>query len=86
MPVWKKTFFLPGYECLRPNGSYEPYMPHPAYNKDERINHEGGGITGYMYLKYNDQELEKPSASWTKFQPLQIRGSSSDLCRSPERI
>ena len=28
----KKTFFLPGYECLRPNGSYEPYMPHPAYN------------------------------------------------------
>lgn len=63
----KKTFFLPGYECLRPNGSYEPYMPHPAYNKDERINHEGGGITGYMYLKYNDQELEKPSASWTNF-------------------
>ena len=63
----KKTFFLPGYECLRPNGSYEPYMPHPAYNKDERINHEEGSITGYMYLKYNDQELEKPSASWTNF-------------------
>lgn len=63
----KKTFFLPGYECLRPNGSHEPYMPHPAYNKDERINHEGGGITGYMYLKYNDQELIKPDASWTNF-------------------
>lgn len=63
----KKTFFLPGYECLRPNGSYEPYMPHPAYNKDERINHEGGGVTGYMYLKYNDQELVKPDASWTNF-------------------
>lgn len=63
----KKTFFLPGYECLRPNGSYEPYMPHPAYNKDERINHEGGGITGYMYLKYNDQELIKPWDSWTNF-------------------
>ena len=63
----KKTFFLPGYECLRPNGSYEPYMPHPAYNKNERINHEGGGITGYMYLKYNDQELVKPDASWTNF-------------------
>ena len=63
----KKTFFLPGYECLRPNGSYEPYMPHPAYNKNERINHEGGGITVYMYLKYNDQELVKPDASWTNF-------------------
>lgn len=63
----KKTFFLPGYECLRPNGSYEPYMPHPAYNKNERINHEGGGITGYMYLKYNDQELVKPDASWSNF-------------------
>lgn len=63
----KKTFFLPGYECLRPDGGYEPYMPHPAYNKPERINNEGGGITGYMYLKYNDQELKKPDASWTNF-------------------
>lgn len=63
----KKTFFLPGYECLRPNGEYEPYMPHPAYNNPERINNEGGGITGYMYLKYNDQMLTKPSRSWTNF-------------------
>ncbi|MDR2913838.1 MAG: RagB/SusD family nutrient uptake outer membrane protein [Tannerella sp.] len=63
----KKTFFLPGYECLRPNGQYEPYMPHPAYNKPERINNEGGGITGYMYLKYNDQTLTKPANSWTNF-------------------
>ena len=30
-----------------------------AYNNPERINNEGGGITGYMYLKYNDLELEK---------------------------
>lgn len=63
----KKTFFLPGYECLRPNGKYEPYMPHPAFNRPERINNEGGGITGYMYLKYNDQILETPSKSWTNF-------------------
>lgn len=63
----KKTFFLPGYECLRPNGKYEPYMPHPAFNYPERINNEGGGITGFMYLKYNDQELTKPDASWTNF-------------------
>lgn len=63
----KKTFFLPGYACLRPNGRYEPYMPHPAYNKPERINNEGGGITGFMYLKYNDQELTKPDASWTNY-------------------
>jgi hypothetical protein len=62
-----KTFFLPGYNCLRPNGKYEPYMPHPAFNKPERINNEGGGITGYMYLKYNDPELKKPDASWTNF-------------------
>lgn len=63
----KKTFFLPGYECLRPNGKYEPYMPHPAYNMPERLNNEGGGITGFMYLKYNDQELTKPADSWTNF-------------------
>lgn len=65
----KKTFFLPGYECLRPNGEYEPFMPHPAYNKPEAIgtNGAGGGITGYMYLKYNDLELTKPDASWTNF-------------------
>lgn len=65
----KKTFFLPGYECLRPNGQYEPFMPHPAYNKPEAIgtNGAGGGITGYMYLKYNDLELTKPDASWTNF-------------------
>lgn len=63
----KKTFFLPGIDCLRPDGSYTPYMPHPAFNNPERINNEGGGITGYMYLKYNDPELEKPDASWTNF-------------------
>lgn len=63
----KKTFFLPGYECLRPNGKYEPYMPHPAYSKPECMNTEGGGITGYMYLKYNDLQLSKPGDSWTNF-------------------
>lgn len=44
-------------------------MPHPAYNKPEAIgtNGAGGGITGYMYLKYNDLELTKPDASWTNF-------------------
>lgn len=63
----KKTFFLSGIDCLRPDGSYSPYMPHPAFNNPERINNEGGGITGYMYLKYNDPELEKPDASWTNF-------------------
>lgn len=63
----KKTFFLPGIDCLRPDGSYTPYMPHPAFNNPERINNEGGGITGYMYLKYNDPKLEKPGASWTNF-------------------
>lgn len=63
----KKTFFLPGYECLRPNGKHEPYMPHPAFNKPERINNEGGGITGFMYLKYNDLQLSKPDNSWTNY-------------------
>lgn len=63
----KKTFFLPGYECLRPNGKYEPYMPHPAYSKPECMNTEGGGITGYMYLKYNDLQLSKPGDSWTNY-------------------
>lgn len=63
----KKTFFLSGIDCLRPDGSYTPYMPHPAFNNPERINNEGGGITGYMYLKYNDPELKKPYASWINF-------------------
>ncbi|MDE6572976.1 MAG: RagB/SusD family nutrient uptake outer membrane protein [Duncaniella sp.] len=63
----KKTFMLPGVDVLRPNGTYSPYMPHPGYNNPERINNEGGGITGFMYLKYNDQELEKIDDSWTNF-------------------
>mgnify|MGYP000391049751 CR=1 FL=1 len=50
-----------------------PYMPHPAYNNPERINNEGGGITGYMYLKYNDLELEKVDASWTNFACIVMR-------------
>lgn len=63
----KKTFMLPGVDILRPNGTYSPYMPHPAFNNPERINNEGGGITGFMYLKYNDMELTKIDASWTNF-------------------
>ncbi len=63
----KKTFMLPSEDVLRPDGSKTPYMPHPAYKQPEQINREGGGITGFMYLKYNDLEFAKPDQSWTNF-------------------
>lgn len=63
----KKTFFLPGVPCLRPNGKYEAYTPHPSANAPERINNEGGGITGFMYLKYNAPEISTPDAAWMNF-------------------
>lgn len=63
----KKTFMLPGVDVLRPTGEYSPYMPHPAYNNPEVINQEGGGITGFMYLKYNDPLLEKIDQAWINY-------------------
>ncbi|GAA4172325.1 RagB/SusD family nutrient uptake outer membrane protein [Sphingobacterium ginsenosidimutans] len=63
----KKTFMLAGVPVLRPNGQYVAYQPHPAYNKSEKINSEGGGITGFMYLKFNEPEYAKPDqgfANW----------------------
>lgn len=63
----KKTFMLPGEPVLRPNGNYTAYQPHPSFNMPEKINSEGGGITGYMYLKFNEPEYSKSSegfANW----------------------
>jgi len=63
----KKTFMLPGEPVLRPNGQYTPYQPHPAYNMGEKVNSEGGGITGYMYLKFNEQEYAKTDAGYANW-------------------
>lgn len=63
----KATFMLTGVPVLRPDGKYRPYEPHPAYNGSEKINSEGGGITGYMYLKFNEPAYSKPAegfANW----------------------
>ena len=61
------TFMLPGKDVLRPNGKFTPYMPHPDYMMPERINNEGGGITGFMYLKYNEPTNNTPSQAWINF-------------------
>lgn len=63
----KMTFMLPGIPVLRPNGSNTPYQPHPSSGMPERINTEGGGITGYMYLKFNDQTNPKPGENWANW-------------------
>lgn len=63
----KKTFMLPGEPVLRPNGQYSNYQPHPAYNQSEKINSEGGGITGYMYLKFNEPNYTKPSEGYANW-------------------
>jgi len=63
----KMTFMLPGVPVLRPNGSRTPYQPHPAYNMPEKMNSEGGGLTGYMYLKFNDPESLKPGDGYTNW-------------------
>ena len=63
----KATVMLPGVDYLRPDGSTSPYMPHPSYNKPERMNKEGGGILGFMYMKYNDLETDKPYDSYINY-------------------
>ena len=63
----KQTFLLPGVPCLRPDGKYRPYQPHPAYAQPEKMNSEGGGITGFMYLKFAEPENPNPTRSYTNF-------------------
>lgn len=63
----KKTFMLPGEPVLRPNGQYLDYQPHPSFNQSEKLNSEGGGITGYMYLKFNEPTYTKPSAGFANW-------------------
>lgn len=63
----KATFMLPGVPVLRPNGQYTAYQPHPSYNMPERMNNEGGGLTGYMYLKFNEPDFPKPGNSYTNW-------------------
>jgi starch-binding outer membrane protein, SusD/RagB family len=63
----KKTFLLPGVPCLRPDGSYSPYQPHPAYNKPEKMNNEGGGLTGFMYLKFAEPTNPNPENAYMNF-------------------
>lgn len=63
----KKTFLLPGVPCLRPDGGYAPYQPHPAYNKPEKMNNEGGGLTGFMYLKFAEPTNPNPENAYMNF-------------------
>ncbi|WP_316835414.1 RagB/SusD family nutrient uptake outer membrane protein [Pedobacter nutrimenti] len=63
----KMTFMLPGVPILRPDGSNTAYQPHPFYDMPERMNNEGGGLTGYMYLKFNDLTNPKPEEGWTNW-------------------
>ncbi|PSL47823.1 putative outer membrane starch-binding protein [Chitinophaga niastensis] len=63
----KKTFLLPGVPCLRPDGSYKPYEPHPAYNMPEKMNNEGGGLTGFMYLKFAEPDNPNPENAYMNF-------------------
>lgn len=63
----KQTFMLPGVPVLRPSGEYTPYQPHPSYGMPERMNNEGGGLTGYMYLKFNEPTLTQPTESFTNW-------------------
>ena len=63
----KATFMLPGVPVLRPTGKYTPYEPHPSYNMPEKMNNEGGGLTGYMYLKFNEPDFPKPEESFTNW-------------------
>lgn len=62
-----QTFMLPGVPVLRPSNTYTPYQPHPSYNMPERMNNEGGGLTGFMYLKFNEPTFPKPDQSYTNW-------------------
>ncbi|SEN45628.1 Starch-binding associating with outer membrane [bacterium A37T11] len=63
----KQTFMLPGVDVLRPDGTYSPYQPHPSYNMTEKMNSEGGGLTGFMYLKFNEPTFTQPDLSYTNW-------------------
>lgn len=60
----KQTFMLPGVPVLRPDGSSTPYQPHPSFNNPESLGVEGGGLTGYMYLKFNNLTLLAPGKNY----------------------
>ncbi len=60
----KQTFMLPGVPVTRPDGSMKPYNPNPSYNNPEKMNTEGGGLTGYMYMKFNDLTLLDPYTNY----------------------
>lgn len=62
-----QTFMLPGVPVLRPSNTYTPYQPHPSYNMPERMNNEGGGLTGFMYLKFNEPTFPKVDESFTNW-------------------
>jgi len=63
----KMTFMLPGISVLRPDGNYTPYQPHPSYDMPEQLGTSGGGLTGYMYLKFNDPTNPKPGENWANW-------------------
>ncbi len=63
----KQTFMLPGVPVLRPSGAFTPYQPHPSYGMPERMNNEGGGLTGFMYLKFNEPTNTQPTNSFTNW-------------------
>lgn len=62
-----QTFMLPGVPVLRPNNTFTPYQPHPSFAMPERMNNEGGGLTGFMYLKFNEPTFPKPDQSYTNW-------------------
>lgn len=63
----KQTFLLPGVPCLRPDGTFQPYQPHPSSGSPERMNNEGGGLTGYMYLKFAEPTNPDPENAYMNF-------------------
>lgn len=57
--ILKKKFMVPGIPVLCSNGQHVAYQSYPTYNKIKKINREGGGVTGYLYLKFNETEYAK---------------------------
>jgi len=82
---FKITFMLPGVPVLRPNGTFTPYQPHPSYNMPERMNNEGGGLTGYMYLKFNDLTNSKPGENWANW-PIYRYSETNYIWPVPQSI
>jgi len=59
-PKIEKDIYVTRYACVAPEWDYVAYQLLLAYNKCEKINIEGGGISSFMYLNLMNLNMPSP--------------------------